>query len=193
MIKLNAHFIFRCNRLLDYDNARHSLENAHSKSLKKGMAPFGNPATMTMNTSSNNNNNNSSSSSSSSSSQHNTSGGGGGGGGGLGTHQGMTSQQMAANAASNAAATATSTDQLTKLTKLKIDLEDKQHMYEEMNQTLCMALPVLFDNRVKFYSSLFQTFFHTETEFHSEAAESKSRLDEICESLSLLKVSNTTS
>lgn len=149
------------------------------------MAPFGNPATMTMNTS---NNNNSSSSSSSSSSQHNTSGGGGGGG--LGTHQGMTSQQMAANAASNAAATATSTDQLTKLTKLKIDLEDKQHMYEEMNQTLCMALPVLFDNRVKFYSSLFQTFFHTETEFHSEAAESKSRLDEICESLSLLKVTH---
>lgn len=61
-------------------------------------------------------------------------------------------------------------------------------MYEEMNQTLCMALPVLFDNRVKFYSSLFQTLFHTETEFHSDSLEAKSRLDEICEGLSLLKV-----
>lgn len=81
----------------------------------------------------------------------------------------------------------TTTDQLTKLTKLKIDLEDKQHVYEEMNQTLCMALPVLYENRLKFYSSLLQTFFHTETAFNSESVESKSRLDEICESLSSLK------
>ena len=42
-----------------------------------------------------------------------------------------------------------STEQLTKLTKLKIDLEDKQHVYEDINQTLCMTLPVLFENRVK--------------------------------------------
>lgn len=48
-----------------------------------------------------------------------------------------------------------------------------------------MALPVLFENRIKFYSSLFQTFFHTETIFHSECVESKSKLDEICEDLSI--------
>lgn len=76
------------------------------------------------------------------------------------------------------------TEQLTKLTKLKIDLEDKQHIYEDINQTLCMALPVLFENRIKFYSSLFQTFFYTETIFHSDCVEIKSKLDGLCENLS---------
>jgi len=77
-----------------------------------------------------------------------------------------------------------STEQLTKLTKLKIDLEDKQHVYEEINQTLCMTLPVLFENRIKFYSSLFQTFFYTEATFHSDCVELKTKLDTICEKLS---------
>lgn len=141
----------RCNRLLDYDNARHNLENAQNKTIKKNLSQTNH----TINTSSTNNNNTSGGSSSSSSSTSNP----------------MTTQ--------------TSTDQLTKLTKLKIDLEDKQHIYEEINQTLCLALPVLYENRIKFYSSLFQTFFHTETIFHSECVESKSKLDEICENLSL--------
>lgn len=77
-----------------------------------------------------------------------------------------------------------STENLTKLTKLKIDLEDKQHIYDEINQTLCMSLPVLYENRIKFYSSLFQTFFHTETMFYSDCAEIKSKLDNLCEMLS---------
>ena len=47
-----------------------------------------------------------------------------------------------------------------------------------------MALPVLYENRIKFYSSLFQTFFHTETMFHSDCTEIKSKLDDICENLS---------
>lgn len=155
---------------MDYDNARHSLESAQNKSIKKGVSAFAASPTLTMppnqGQSMMGNNSSSSSSSSSNSAAHPTS-----------------------TATTNtASATAATTDQLTKLTKLKIDLEDKQHMYEEMNQTLCMALPVLFDNRVKFYSSLFQTLFHTETEFHSDSLEAKSRLDEICEGLSLLKV-----
>ncbi|CAF0851670.1 unnamed protein product [Brachionus calyciflorus] len=136
----------RCNRLLDYDNARHNLENAQIKTSKKNSQ---NSQTMSNN---NNNNNNSGSSSSSTSSNSN--------------HQ-------------------TSTDQLTKLTKLKIDLEDKQHIYEDLNQTLCLALPVLYENRIKFYSSIFQTFFHTETTFHSDCVEAKSKLDDICEQLSI--------
>ena len=48
-----------------------------------------------------------------------------------------------------------------------------------------MALPVLYENRIKFYSSLFQTFFHTETTFHADCAEVKSKLDDICENLSI--------
>lgn len=85
---------------------------------------------------------------------------------------------------SSSSTSTSSTEQLTKLTKLKIDLEDKQHVYEEINQTLCMTLPVLFENRIKFYSSLFQTFFYTETIFHSDCVEVKSKLDTMCENLS---------
>lgn len=129
----------RENRLLDYDEARHTLESVQTKSLKK-------------------------------SSPNGTSNG---------------SNSLTSNNNPNLNQNVTSTDQLTKITKLKIDLEDKQHIYEEINQTLCMALPVLFDNRVKFYSSLFQTFFHTETMFHSDSAEAKSKLDVICENLSM--------
>jgi hypothetical protein len=99
-----------------------------------------------------------------------TNGGGGGGG--------------SSSSTSTTSSSTPTTDQLTKLTKLKIDLEDKQHVYEEINQTLCMALPVLYENRIKFYSSLFQTFFHTETIFHSDCVEVKSKLDDICENLS---------
>jgi hypothetical protein len=163
----------RCNRLLDYDNARHSLENAQNKSLKKNLHQLNTISSSSQQQHHNNshasNNNSSSSSSSSSNSAH--------------QHNNSTIIGGGSNNSSNVAAAAT--DQLTKLTKLKIDLEDKQHVYEELNQTLCMALPVLFENRVKFYASLFQTLFHTETLFHSEALESKSKLDEICESLSL--------
>ncbi len=84
-----------------------------------------------------------------------------------------------------------STENLTKITKLKIDLEDKQHIYEEINQTLCMSLPVLYENRIKFYSSLFQTFFHAETLFYSDCAEIKTKLDSICEMLSNKTISST--
>jgi hypothetical protein len=87
---------------------------------------------------------------------------------------------------------ATNTDHLTKLTKLKIDLEDKKHIYEEINQTLCLALPVLFDNRVKFYASTFQSFFHTETSFHSDCLGIMEKLDEICEDLSMATMTNET-
>lgn len=96
-----------------------------------------------------------------------------------------TAQQSSLTTSAGSSSTSSSiTDQLTKLTKLKIDLEDKQQNYDELNQTLCMSLPVLYENRIKFYSSLFQTFFHTETIFHSECVEAKSRLDYLCESLS---------
>lgn len=130
----------RYNRLLDYDNARHTLQNAEHKTSKK----LGQSAHSTIN---------------------NTSAG---------------SSSSSSSTASNHHAT---TDQLTKLTKLKIDLEDKQHVYEDLNQTLCLALPVLYQNRIKFYSSIFQTFFHTETTFHSDCVEAKSKLDDICENL----------
>lgn len=132
----------RYNRLLDYDNARHTLQNAEHKTSKK----IGQNAHSTIN---------------------NTSAG---------------SSSSSSSTASNNHAT---TDQLTKLTKLKIDLEDKQHVYEDLNQTLCLALPVLYENRLKFYSSMFQTFFHTETTFHSDCVEAKSKLDDICEKLSI--------
>lgn len=130
----------RGNRLLDYDDARHTLENLQNKTSKKALLQNGEGA--------------------------NANGGGG-----------------SSSSTSTTSSTAT-TDQLTKLTKLKIDLEDKQNIYEEINQTLCMTLPVLYENRIKFYSSLFQTFFHTETTFHSDCAEVKSKLDDICENLS---------
>lgn len=154
----------RCNRLLDYDNARHSLESAQSKSMKKNILNLNSIGGVGGLTNNNNNNNCSSSSSSSSNSGH---------------------ANTTITSTSTTTTSTTATDQLTKLTKLKIDLEDKQHVYEEINQTLCLALPVLFENRVKFYASLLQTFFHTETIFHSESVESKTKLDELCENLSL--------
>jgi len=127
----------RDNRLLDYDNARHTLEGAQNKTNKKN-----NTATL------------------------------------------LNSSMTGPTASNSLTPTSSSTEQLTKLTKLKIDLEDKQHIYEDINQTLCMALPVLFENRIKFYSSLFQTFFYTETIFHSDCVEIKSKLDGLCENLS---------
>lgn len=128
----------RDNRLLDFDNARHTLESVQHKTSKRSGANTLATTTTTP-----------------------------------GTHTGNSSNTSSS-----------STEQLTKLTKLKIDLEDKQHIYEEINQTLCMALPVLFENRIKFYSSLFQTFFYTETLFHSDCVEVKSKLDDMCENLS---------
>ena len=131
----------RDNRLLDFDNARHTLEGVQHKTNKKnsGSATLANSAALSA----------------------------------------MSGVQTASSATSSS-----STEQLTKLTKLKIDLEDKQHVYEEINQTLCMTLPVLFENRIKFYSSLFQTFFYTEATFHSDCVEVKTKLDTICEKLS---------
>jgi amphiphysin len=135
----------RDNRLLDYDNARHTLEAAQHKSTKKQLQQQQQNNTL--------NNSNV-----------------------LQTGTTMTSGGSSSTSSS-------ATDQLTKLTKLKIELEDKQQNYEEMNQTLCMSLPVLYENRIKFYSSLFQTFFHTETIFHSDCLEVESKLDDLCESL----------
>lgn len=130
----------RDNRLLDFDNARHTLEGAQNRNNKKNN-------TSTLNHGLN------------------------------GFNQGPANSLTTSSAS-------TSTEQLTKLTRLKIDLEDKQHVYEELNQTLCMTLPVLYENRIKFYSSLLQTFFYTETIFNSDAVEVKSKLDTICENLS---------
>lgn len=127
----------RDNRLLDFDNARHTLEGVQSKTNKKH-----NSSTL------------------------------------------KTSSDIGTPGTTTTSTSSTSTEQLTKLTKLKIDLEDKQHVYEEINQTLCMTLPVLFENRIKFYSSLFQTFFYTEATFHSDCVEVKSKLDTLCENLS---------
>jgi len=129
----------RDNRLLDFDNARHTLESVQHKTNKKNS-----------------------------------------GSGTLANNSAGISSVLAASSATSSS----STEQLTKLTKLKIDLEDKQHVYEEINQTLCMTLPVLFENRIKFYSSLFQTFFYTEATFHSDCVEVKTKLDTICEKLS---------
>lgn len=128
----------RDNRLLDYDNARHTLEGVQNKNVKKGGTGTLGSGTNPL---------------------------------GIGATNSMTSSST--------------TEQLTKLTKLKIDLEDKQHVYEDINQTLCMALPVLYENRIKFYSSIFQTFFYTETVFHSDLVEIKSKLDTLCENLSM--------
>jgi amphiphysin len=135
----------RGNRLLDFDDARHSLENLQNRSTKKVNSSVTAAA----------------------------------------VENGGSSSSTSTTSSSAAAVTQ---DQLTKLTKLKIDLEDKQNIYEEINQTLCMGLPVLYENRIKFYSSLFQTFFHTETMFHSECTEIKSKLDDICENLSTTSV-----
>ena len=64
-------------------------------------------------------------------------------------------------------------------------MEDKQNIYEEINQNLCTTLPVLYADRIKFYASLFQSFFHSENIFHSDCVEIKSKLDDICENLSI--------
>jgi amphiphysin len=137
----------RDNRLLDYDNARHTLEAAQHKSTKKQLQQQQQQQNNTLNNS----------------------------------NVQQTGTTMTSGGSSSTSSSAT--DQLTKLTKLKIELEDKQQNYEEMNQTLCMSLPVLYENRIKFYSSLFQTFFHTETIFHSDCLEVESKLDDLCESL----------
>ena len=160
----------RCNRLLDYDDARHTLESMQHKSAKR--QPFATTATATLS----------------------------GGGGGLNTSSSSASSPKNSSSSPTSTETTTTTttspsnaneqqynattEHLTKMTKLRIDLEDKQHIYDEMNQTLCMALPVLYENRIKFYSSLFQSFFHAEHSFYADCAETKSKLDEICETLS---------
>lgn len=148
----------RHNRLLDFDNARHTLEAANHKSNKR-TSTGGNTNNSTLNQA-----------------QQNVSGSNG--------TSGSSNGSNSAPGAPVTMAPMTSHEQLTKLTKLKIDLEDKQHVYEEINQTLCMTLPVLYENRIMFYSSLLQTFFHTETNFHSDCLEITSKLDTLCESLS---------
>ncbi len=162
----------RGNRLLDYDNARHTLESAQQKSLKKQ-----NNNTNTLNTGTATTSNAAAAAAASS----NVSGG---------SLTGVASSSLTASGGSSSTSSS-ATDQLTKLTKLKIELEDKQQNYEELNQTLCMSLPVLYENRIKFYSSLFQTFFHTETIFHSDCVEVKSKLDDLCESLSTTTAQQT--
>jgi hypothetical protein len=134
----------RHNRLLDFDSARHTLESVQHKTNKKMilMQQQQQQQQQTL-----------------ASASHTA------------TSTGSSSNSSSNSSSTNNNNTKSATDQLTKLTKVKIDLEDKQHIYEEINQTLCLSLPVLFENRVKFYSSLFQTFFHTETNFHSECVE----------------------
>ena len=138
----------RHNRLLDYDDARHTLEGAQTKSAKKQ------------------------------SSISNANGGSTNGSTGTSSTNNSSSSNSTPNTPAN-------TDHLTKLTKLKIDLEDKQNIYEEINQNLCTTLPVLYADRIKFYASLFQSFFHSENIFHSDCVEIKSKLDDICENLSI--------
>ncbi len=141
----------RHNRLLDFDNARHTLEAAHHKSIKRA-STSGAATSATLNQQLANSANN------------------------------ATAGSQSSNSAPGA--TVASHEQLTKLTRLQIDLEDKQHVYEDINQTLCMTLPVLYENRIMFYSSLFQTLFHSETNFHSDCLEITSKLDTLCEGLS---------
>lgn len=140
----------RDNRLLDYDNARHTLESAQLKTTRKQNSTLNSNSLLPSQTS---------------------------------PSASIPASSLTASGGSSSTSSS-ATDQLTKLTKLKIELEDKQQNYEELNQTLCMSLPVLYENRIKFYSSLFQTFFHTETIFHSDCVEVKSKLDDLCESLS---------
>lgn len=154
----------RHNRLLDFDNARHTLDAANHKSNKRTSASNANAISSTL-----------------SQAQQQQVNGTGANAGTSGSSNGSNSATGAPVAMTGAV---TSHEQLTKLTKLKIDLEDKQHVYEEINQTLCMTLPVLYENRIMFYSSLLQTFFHVETNFHSDCLEIKSKLDTLCESLS---------
>lgn len=78
-----------------------------------------------------------------------------------------------------------SSDHLAKVTKLKIELDDKRQIYEEINESLCLAIPLFYKNRLKIISSILQDFFRTEVKFYSDCVDLKSHLDILCGNLLL--------
>lgn len=71
-----------------------------------------------------------------------------------------------------------------KVQKAKEELEESRRIYEELNNELHEDLPALYDNRINFLASNFQTFFTSEGKFQEESAKIKTQISNATERLS---------
>ncbi len=130
----------RTNRLLDYDNARHTLDSVQSKFMNSQI--FDN------------------------------------------VDHSRHSLSNLNNQLSSIPNALVSSDYLAKLNKLKLDLEDKKAIYEEINKNLSTSLPLFHEKRTKIICSLLKSFFEAETQFYSNCFELEKKLEKKCDHLS---------
>ncbi|CAE1262127.1 AMPH [Acanthosepion pharaonis] len=72
----------------------------------------------------------------------------------------------------------------TKITKAQEDLTESQKVFDEINENLHIDLPEFYDDRIRFYSTIFQSLFAAESVFHSEMGQLLTHLIDVCEKLS---------
>ncbi|KAG1676578.1 Myc box-dependent-interacting protein 1 [Nymphon striatum] len=72
-----------------------------------------------------------------------------------------------------------------KVTKSKEQLDDAKKMYEILNNELHDDLPALYDSRIPFMVSNFQTLFTAETVFHNEVSKVYAQLVDMMEKLAM--------
>lgn len=71
-----------------------------------------------------------------------------------------------------------------KITKAQEELTESQKVFDEINETLHADLPEFYDDRIRFYSTTFQSLFAAESLFHSEMGKLSTNLIDVCEKLS---------
>lgn len=72
----------------------------------------------------------------------------------------------------------------TKITKAQEDLTESQKVFDEINENLHIDLPEFYDDRIRFYSTIFRSLFAAESVFHSEMGQLLTHLIDVCEKLS---------
>ncbi|GAB6031948.1 hypothetical protein CHUAL_010332 [Chamberlinius hualienensis] len=70
-----------------------------------------------------------------------------------------------------------------KLVKTREQLDEAKRLYEHLNKDLHDELPALYDSRIPFLVSNFQSLFIAESVFHAETAKVNSELSEILDKL----------
>jgi amphiphysin len=78
-----------------------------------------------------------------------------------------------------------------KLNKIRMDLKEKQQLYDDLNVKLNNELPKLYESRVTVYGTLFKQFFNHEKRFHQNMSNTKLNMENIFENLDKLNVDQT--
>jgi amphiphysin len=79
-----------------------------------------------------------------------------------------------------------------KLNKIRLDLKEKQRLYDDLNMKLNDELPKLYDSRVSVYGSLFKQLFMQEKRFHQNMSNTKLNMEQIFDSLNQIANTNHT-